>query len=117
MVRLRVVRLEANGFSTIAVENLEFWECVYDPSQQVVRFAEYETYEWVLLRNNEHDYLLIEIGPNKEKWNTFFANDPRKVLEHLKEQISKESWQPLLPLIREAHKAAHPAQNEEPNLN
>jgi len=64
----------------------------------------------------EHTYLLIEIGQEKKEWKTWFAPDPKKVLEHLRQQSVIPAWQSLFPLIRQAHREAHSGRDENPNL-
>jgi hypothetical protein len=98
------------------VVNLEYMECVYDPSQLVVRFAEHQPAGWVLLRNGAHTYLLIEIGPEKEAWKTSIVPGPKKVLENIQKSAAVD-WQSILPLIRQAHKEAHPGKDENLNFN
>jgi hypothetical protein len=101
------------------VENIDYWECRYDASQlpqRSVRIADHEPNGWVLLRNEEHTYLLIEIGEEKKERNTWFAPDPKKVLEHLRQPSLNLPWQSLFPLIREAHRKAHPNKDDTPNL-
>src|SRR5258708_29963327 len=102
------------------VENIDYWECQYDASQlpqRSVRIGEREPSGWVLHHNREHTYLLIEIGEEKQEWKTWFAPDPKRILEHLAQQKSADlTWQSLFPLIREAHREAHPGKDESPNL-
>ena len=98
------------------VVNVDHRECVYDSSQLVVRLSDHEPAGWVLLRNGEHTYLLIEIGQEKQEWKTWFAQDSRKVLEHLRQPSVNLAWQSLLPLIRQAHREAHSGKDESPNF-
>jgi hypothetical protein len=100
-----------------SVENVDHLECVYDPTHRVVRLGESEPGGWVVLRNNQHTYLLIEIGGDKTKWNVYFAPDPKKVLAHLQQKASKPIWSTFLPLLRRAHEEAHPnSERDKPNL-
>jgi hypothetical protein len=98
------------------VQNIEHLECVYDfsPAAHCVRINHQEPKGWLLLRNKAYTYLLVEASNEKKEWRTWFAPDPKKVLEYLRQSF--DSWPPLFPLIRQAHTEAHRSGDERPNL-
>jgi hypothetical protein len=101
------------------IETVAGSQCAYNEAQKVVSYDEYESGGWVLLRNSESTYLLIEIRPQQDAWKTFFAPDPKGVLEHLEDRFQKGQqtqqriWPKLLSLIRKAHEEAHRDRNPE----
>jgi len=46
----------------------------------------------------------------------YFAQDPKNVLSWIKETYGINDWSPFFGLIREAHAAAHPANDEKPDF-
>ena len=103
-----------------AAENIDYWECVYHPSPQpMIRISDPPPGGWVLFRKKKESgdtYLLIENKPEPPPWKSWFAPDPKRVLAYLHSQSTPRNWQTLFPLIRQAHKEAHPGRDETPNL-
>jgi hypothetical protein len=101
---------------------LDFWECTYSPSPQpMVRIAEPVLGGWIIFRKERDQgegdvYLLVEIEQGQLAWKSWFAPDPKKALEYLYSQYSGRQWVRLLPLIRQAHKEAHPEGDNTRNL-
>jgi hypothetical protein len=54
------------------------------------------------------------------RWNTYFAADPKNVLQVITERWFKDrekvAWEKVFPLIHAAHAAAHPEIGEERDL-
>jgi hypothetical protein len=73
----------------------------------------------LFLRNKGHTYLLIESAHEEKVWRSWFAPDPKRVLAHLREELRDESrfsdWDSLFPLVRQAHREAHPSPEEREN--
>lgn len=96
--------------------------CIYDHGQKSVCFQESGKDGYILLRNT-NTYLLIETVLPEKRWSTAFSFDEKGVLENFEQQLlpwhpeRSDSWPFLFPLIRKAHKEAHPKPNPlEPNL-
>jgi hypothetical protein len=98
------------------VEDIDRSRCVYDFSSAAhcVRLADHEPEGWLLLRNKGHTHLLIEASHEKKEWRSWFAPDPKKVLESVRPSF--ESWPQLFPLIGKAEAEAHRGKDEKPNL-
>jgi hypothetical protein len=117
--RLAEFKEEFATFFLGPIETVAGSQCTYCPDRKVVKYSEYESGGWILLRNSKHTYLLIEIRPEQDAWETFFAPDPKSALEHIEEhfqrtqQTQQRIWPKLLPLIRKAHEEAHRDRNPE----
>lgn len=69
---------------------------------------------FLLERNGENTYLLVEHSAEGGPWATYFAQDPKGVIRLIHEWFN--NWSPIRPLIRKAHAAAHPKGEREPDL-
>jgi hypothetical protein len=110
----------ANFFSNDPLpEGIGARECVYHPIQHPrIQVSDPPPEGWILLRKAKDSvdtFLLIEIGPAAREWKSWFAVDPKKVLAFIQSDMRLE-WSTLFPLIRQAHKEAHPTKDNEPNL-
>ena len=63
------------------------------------------------MKNDKGTYLFVEFRKEPGKWESYFAPDPKGVLDYFDQ--SGFTWDALFPLIRKAHRLAR----SEPDLN
>ena len=91
-----------------AIKDLDGVECDYSVTPLKITFSDGMQAGWLLLRNKDDTYLLVE-ADEQRGWETFFLRDPKKILEHVQD-VAQCSWERLIPLLRTIHKAADVAE-------
>lgn len=71
-------------------------------------------YGYLLQRNGENTYLLLEITVESGRWESYFALHPKGVLLVIHDKWFN-NWPTLFPLIRMAHAANHPQIGGDPD--
>jgi hypothetical protein len=93
------------------------WECgrtAQGDGKFIIWISAGVTNGFLLERNGENTYLLVEHAAEGGPWATYFAQDPKGAIWLIHEWFN--DWPTILPLIRMAHAAAHPEGKREPDL-